>query len=67
MPGKFSEAKAAYGTPSFEHPTLYALLAEQGQHSYGALQEARSSARKRPPGALPPAARRTKLREREPW
>ena len=42
-------------------------LARAAQDHYGALQEARSSARKRPPGASPPAARRTKLREREPW
>eukprot|EP00932_Pfiesteria_piscicida_P005932 SRR837773.1585.p1 GENE.SRR837773.1585~~SRR837773.1585.p1 ORF type:complete len:507 (-),score=214.85 SRR837773.1585:159-1658(-) len=34
-PNKVIEAKEVYGTSSLEHPTVYSLLAEQGQHYIG--------------------------------
>merc|ERR1719491_1663390 len=34
-PDKVVEAKEVYGTSSLEHPTVYSLIAEQGQYYVG--------------------------------
>jgi len=58
-PDKVVEAKESYGTSSLEHPTVYSLIAEQGQHYIGGKLHGISSPQFRYPVMTPAEVRST--------
>jgi len=58
-PDKVVEAKESYGTSSLEHPTVYSLIAEQGQHYIGGKLHGISSPKFKYPVMTPSEVRST--------
>merc|ERR1712203_122207 len=58
-PDKVVEAKEAYGTSSLEHPTVYSLIAEQGQYYIGGKLHGISSPKFKYPVMTPAEVRST--------
>merc|ERR1712190_656260 len=58
-PDKVVEAKETYGTSSLEHPTVYSLIAEQGQHYIGGKLHGISSPKFKYPVMTPAEVRST--------
>jgi len=58
-PDKVVEAKESYGTSSLEHPTVFSLIAEQGQHYIGGKLHGISSPQFRYPVMTPAEVRST--------
>merc|ERR1712203_620297 len=58
-PDKVVEAKEAYGTSSLEHPTVYSLIAEQGQYYIGGKLHGLSSPKFKYPVMTPTEVRST--------
>jgi sulfate adenylyltransferase len=54
-----TEAKESYGTSSLEHPTVYSLIAEQGQHYIGGKVHGISSPKFKYPVMTPAEVRST--------
>merc|ERR1712176_931722 len=58
-PDKVTEAKEVYGTSSLEHPTVYSLIAEQGQYYIGGKLHGLASPKFKYPVMTPTEVRST--------